>query len=133
MHNLSYLLRSYPKKWRAKLPKRCLWICKHRNIYKKCLGTFFNYFFKKKSFKILHLNTTEVWVQWTPTLIFLEVGHGKTKKPTRWLERSPKMRNSHSHCLQKVGKYEKQHPLSIHISYMYMTKYHICIWPIYYS
>ena len=27
----------------------------------------------------------------TPTLIFSEVGHGKTK-PSRWLERSPKLR-----------------------------------------
>ena len=42
----------------------------------------------------------------TPTLISSEVGHGKTK-PSRWLERSPKMMNLHEcHCLRKLGKYE---------------------------
>ena len=126
MHNLSYLLRFYPKnEGLSCLKGACGYV--NTEIYIKSAWGHFLTIFLRKSFKILHLNTTEVWVQWTPTLIFLEVGHGKTKKPTRWLERSPKMRNSHSHCLQKVGKYEKQHPLSIHISYMYMTKYHICI------
>ena len=44
----------------------------------------------------------------TPTLISSEVGHGKTK-PSRWLERSPKMMNLHEcHCLRKLSKYEKQ-------------------------
>lgn len=42
----------------------------------------------------------------TPTLISSEVGHGKTK-PSRWLERSPKMMNLHEcHCLRKLSKYE---------------------------
>ena len=42
------------------------------------------------------------------TLIFLEVGHGKTKL-NRWTERSPKMRNLHRcHSWQKISKYEKQ-------------------------
>ena len=46
-------------------------------------------------------------VQWTPTLIFSEVGHGKTKL-NRWSKRSPKMRNLHRcHCMQKFSKYEK--------------------------
>ena len=43
----------------------------------------------------------------TPTLVFSEMGHGKTKS-NRWVERSPKMRNlSRYHCLQKFTKYEK--------------------------
>ena len=42
------------------------------------------------------------------TLIFLEVGHGKTKL-NRWTEGSPKMRNLHRcHSWQKISKYEKQ-------------------------
>ena len=46
-------------------------------------------------------------VQQTPNLIFLEVGHGKTK-PGIWVDRSLKMRNLHRcHCLQKVSKYGK--------------------------
>ena len=63
----------------------------------------------------MHPNTTK-WgwgggwggaVRWTPTLVFLEVGNGKTK-PNIWVERSPKMRSLHRfHYLKKIRNYEK--------------------------
>ena len=46
--------------------------------------------------------------RWTPTIIFSEVRHGKTK-PNRWVERAPKMRNLYRcYCLQMFSKYEKK-------------------------
>ena len=43
----------------------------------------------------------------TPILIFLEVGYGKTK-PNRWLERFPRVINLHRcYCLQNFSLYEK--------------------------
>ena len=105
MHILSYLFRLDPENEGPSCLKGACG-CVNTNI-KSARATFFNYFFKKQSFKKSHLNATEGVVQWTPTLIFSEVGHGKTK-PNRWLERSPKMRNLHRcHCKQKFSKYEK--------------------------
>ena len=73
-------------------------------------ATFCNYFFRNKVFK----NSTLIVVrvggggEWEgavdPTLIFLEVGLGKTK-PKRWVEMCPKMRNLHRcHCLENFSK-----------------------------
>ena len=53
-----------------------------------------NLIFKKQSFKRSHLNTTDGGSGGSPTLIFSDVGHGKTK-PNRWVENTPKMRNLH--------------------------------------
>ena len=52
-------------------------------------------------------NTTDGGSGGSPTLIFSDVGHGKTK-PNRWVESTPKMRNLHKcQCQQKFSKYEK--------------------------
>lgn len=41
------------------------------------------------------------------TLIFLGMGHGKTK-PNQWVKRCAKMRNLHRcQCLQKIRNYDK--------------------------
>lgn len=41
------------------------------------------------------------------TLIFLGMGHAKTK-PNQWVERCTKMRNLHRfQCLQKIRNYDK--------------------------
>ena len=67
-----------------------------------------NLIFKKQSFKRSHLNTTDGGAGGSPTLIFSDVGHGKTK-PNRWVENTPKMRNLHKcQCQQKFSKYEKK-------------------------
>ena len=93
MHNFSYFL-DFTQQTKGQLPKGCLW--------KKCQTTFLNYFLRNKILK----NPTLIllrWVQWTPTLIFSEVGNRKTK-PNRQLEKSPKMWNLHTcHCLQKFS------------------------------
>ena len=85
------------------MPKGCLWICKHKHIQK---ATFFNYFLRSKVLTNPTLiQLRGVW--WTPSLIFLEVGHGKTK-PNRWVGRPPEIRNLHRcHSLQKFSKHQK--------------------------
>ena len=57
MYKLSNLFRFSPKKCRAKLPKGCLWMRKHKHI-EKCLSNLFKLFFKKQCFKKSHHNTT---------------------------------------------------------------------------
>ena len=103
MYNLPNLFRFLPKKWRTKLPKKCLSMCKHKHI-KSFWATFFNYFSKNNVLK----NPTLIQLRGEgPTLIFSEVGHRKIKA-NRWGERSPKMRNLHRcHSLQKFSKYIK--------------------------
>ena len=103
MHNFSNLFRFSPSKWKVKLRKGCLWMCKHKHIQKVPEQHFFNYFLKNK---LLKNPTLILWG--TQILILSEVRHEKTK-PSRWVERSPKMRYSHRcHCLQKFIKYEKK-------------------------
>ena len=64
--------------------------CVNTKIHKKCLRNIFNYILKNKVLK----NPTFILLRGLgdPSLIFPEIGYGKTK-PNRWVERFPKMRN----------------------------------------
>ena len=74
---------------------------------KRAWAIFFSYFLKNKVLKNFTLILLR-GIQWTPTLIFLGVGHRETKS-NRWVERSPKIRNlRRCYSLQKFSKHEKR-------------------------